>query len=140
MRFKNEQDGTADYLRAIASYGIASADVEFNGAGDDGQIIDVTAEGITDRLDKMRLGDEHECLLASYRREKTVYDLIESFAYKMLDRTEYDWINNDGGYGSIHIEPTNGVVEIDMNVRIMESENYSLDMSNPRVDLEGENA
>jgi hypothetical protein len=45
--------------------------------------------------------------------------------------------NNEGGFGTVHIEPANGVVKIDMNIRIMESENYSLDMS---VDLDKENA
>ena len=141
MRFTNEEDGTAEYLRAMASYGITSADVEFDGSGDDGQITDITAEGITDELITMCLRDEHEQLLKErYQENKTVYGLIETFVYQILDRTEYDWFNNDGGYGNVHVEPANGVVKIDMNIRILTAENCAIDMSNPRVDSEGGNA
>ena len=141
LRFTNEEDGTAEYLRAMASYGITSADVEFDGSGDDGQITDITAEGITDELITMCLRDEHEQLLKErYQENKTVYGLIETFVYQILDRTEYDWFNNDGGYGNVHVEPANGVVKIDMNIRILTAENCAIDMSNPRVDSEGGNA
>ena len=141
MRFTNEEDGTAEYLRAMASYGITSADVEFDGSGDDGQITDITAEGITDELITMCLRDEHEQLLKErYQENKTVYGLIETFVYEMLDRTEYDWFNGDGGYGNVHVEPANGVVKIDMNIRRLTAENCAIDMSNPRVDSEGGNA
>ena len=36
-KYTNEDDGTAEYLRAIASYGVTSVDVQFNGYGDEGQ-------------------------------------------------------------------------------------------------------
>jgi hypothetical protein len=141
LRFTNEEDGTAEYLRAMASYGITSADVVFDGSGDEGQITGITGKGITDELRIMRLRDEHKHLLEEICQEnKTVHDLIETFVYEMLDRTGYDWINNDGGYGKVHVEPADGVVKIDMNIRILIAEYCAIDMSNPRVDLEGGNA
>jgi hypothetical protein len=44
IRQEQIMTGRVEYLRAIASYGITSADVEFDGCGDDGQI---GAEGRT---------------------------------------------------------------------------------------------
>jgi hypothetical protein len=131
-----------EYLRAIASYGITSADVEFDGYGDEGQIVDIAAEGITDPLDKVPLRPGHErfftTILGSKEKEKTVYDLIEEFTYEMLDRSEYGgWEINGGSFGTLHVEPAKGIVKIDMNLRIMESENHSIDMS---IELKEENA
>jgi hypothetical protein len=119
----------AEYLNALASYGITEVDVYFNGCGDSGQIDDITAdEGID--LKGTNVREEHKHLLDAggtfgYDHEsESLYTLIEAFAYKMLNCTNEDWWNNDGGWGSVHIEPRNEVVQVEMNIRSTDYTSY----------------
>ncbi len=44
----------------------------------------------------------------------TVYDCIESIAFHLLgEHLEFDWINNDGGCGTVIIEPYLGKARIE---------------------------
>ena len=61
-------------------------------------------------------------------------DVLVSWAYKLLDETGEDWVNNEGGYGSITVrgfQKEKLEVVTDMNVRVITNENSQHEMEIP---------
>jgi hypothetical protein len=104
---KKEIDKKAFFLIAqLAGLGVASVFIEFSGAGDDGSI-----EGVTLNDAENKAIDGHDELCQE----------IEDWAYKLLDHTEVDWVNNEGGFGEIAIDVAERKYEFTVNCNTSDS-------------------
>jgi hypothetical protein len=119
----------------LIKLGVTKLTLTFDGGGDSGQIEHIVAEGLVTDLDQIK----HEKSLTSvvYQTvdgesvevefpspEGSMKDFIIDWAYGWLERSsEWDWVNNDGGFGVIVITPQTHTIELDMNVRVSSSEN-----------------
>jgi hypothetical protein len=95
----------ATLFTALKDAGVTSVEIRYDGGGDSGQVDDVEFFG--DNLDGADLNDRFE-------------GDLQDLAYSILqDHYNYDWYNNDGGYGTVVIsfddeEPT---INVDGYVR-----------------------
>lgn len=136
-------------LAMLKRMGIARVVIEFDGGGDSGQIESIICDGITTDPREHQIEDvllatvntrfgnaqwDYEVELERMRGDVngplTLHKVIEHWAYEMLDCVEYDWVNDDGGYGEITIQPTppegEEEIAIEMNIRVTTVESYSL--------------
>ena len=102
---------TMTLFAALKDAGVTSVEIRYEGGGDSGQVEDVDFYGSNLSLTTSELKDKFE-------------GDLEDLAYHILERHyDYDWYNNDGGYGSVNInfqegdEPT---IMIDGYVRSVE--------------------
>jgi hypothetical protein len=126
-------------LYVLNKYGVTRAEVEFDGSGDSGQIVDTEVE---------RLGDADPRLVAITVEETALFkkdyptaglpsnyisfietnlprslnDFIVHFAYEVLDEDCDGYENNDGGFGTVTIVPPTGEIKVEMNARFTDSE------------------
>lgn len=112
---------------------VNSFTIEFEGAGDSGQIDTILFYDSGDEL-LVIPEDTITWVYSQYgdtkpiEQQVTLHKAVEDLGYQMLDESGHDWYNNAGGYGNINvkIEGQNGkpYVDMDMNIRIEESEHY----------------
>lgn len=124
---------TKDVLIALRSCtGLLHIVVEFNGQGDSGQIDDIHLRGIADEdIKDMPLPPELAALFDEPRADMaTVHKFIETWCYDEIERiVDFDWYNNDGGGGTITIEPYTGLFKIDAYQRVVTEEPHAFDKS-----------
>jgi hypothetical protein len=97
--------------------------VKFEGGGDSGQIDEIAVGGLLteEQLKDMPVPDgwPRECSpqyagSGAGQEYGNFYEAIEEWAYALIDRAvDFDWINNDGGRGTVTIEPFSGKIFID---------------------------
>lgn len=148
-KYRREREEKAKTSRGLVialltRFGIAKVDIEFDGGGDSGQINSITADGLVTDL-KTITGDDLKKACEGWavdlqdrfcgydqakkqqtKRGCTLEDVIEDAAYELLSSTGFDWINNDGGYGTLTILPGEDSITCDMNQRVSTSENHQL--------------
>src|SRR5208282_4394248 len=107
---------------ALASAGITSVSVKFDGYGDSGQIEqiearagDALAELPADQIEFVEpvYGDPEEV----ERSTHTVTDAIETLVYAFLEQTHGSWEDNDGAYGDFTFDVGNRTITLDYNGR-----------------------
>lgn len=122
-------------LAALARHGVVRVACEFDGGGDSGQMQGISEyEGIVEqnKLETVQVSEADWALVSHlYGRDnnRTLGAFIEGAAYTILNKSEYDWYNNDGGWGDVQLVPGEGRAFIDMNVRVTDSVNYEEDFS-----------
>jgi len=103
-------------LRELKDLGIVKVQVHYSGGGDDGCID--SADGYI--LDEK--GDE------KWDRDIVPDDFLGAFEealYNFISRNvEWDWVNNDGGYGSLEINVDTGELTIHHTQRHTEDYEY----------------
>jgi hypothetical protein len=112
-------------LLKLADMNITGVKVKYDGAGDSGCIewIGYTAEkcetpeDVNDNIDDW----SNEANLDNI--DSNLSNIIEEFAYGVLDEIE-DWWNNDGGFGELCICVPSGKYIINNHVRITDTEDY----------------
>ena len=120
----------------LKELGVTDVTFEFEGGGDEGQIEEVLTEPKVNTSCPF-LGNEVASDLFikdGYQEYADLRDVLESWAYKLLDETGEDWVNNEGGYGSITVtgfQKEKLEVVTDMNVRIVQDENSQHEMEIP---------
>lgn len=120
----------------LKELGVTDVTFEFEGGGDEGQIEEVLTEPKVS-LAVPFLGNEVAkdlFTIDDYQQYADLRDVLESWAYKLLDETGEDWVNNEGGYGSITVtgfQKEKLEVVTDMNVRIVQDENSQHEMEIP---------
>ena len=133
-------------LECLRSLGITRVVIEFDGCGDDGQIQDVVFEGLvkdTNEIDvdvvlkniRTHFKDNEWFHEVEEKQYKSLRNLVETYAYDTLQNSNYDWVNNDGGFGQIIIEPFEvselterpGTIKCEMNIRYTDATLYELD-------------
>lgn len=113
---------------ALASAGIVSVVVFFDGGGDSGQIESIDAR---DAAGEVPLPDVTvEFASPSYsdgidRRTLRLYDAIETIAYDLLRSAYCGWENNDGAYGEFTFDVATSVISLDFNGRYVAVESSS---------------
>lgn len=116
---------------ALASAGIVSVVVFFDGGGDSGQIESIDA---CDAVGETTLPDMMvEIASPSYsddsvdRRTMPLYDAIETMAYDLLRSVYCGWENNDGAYGEFSFDVAGRGISLDYNGRYVAVESSSHD-------------
>ena len=90
-------------VQVIKDHNIKTIEVEYNGGGDDGCI------------DEVNFTDYNEEAI-TYPFNKEVESAFDDLLYNMLnDNIEWDWINNDGGYGQMIIDCTQTPWKVNIN-------------------------
>ena len=110
-------------VQVIKDHNIAKIEVDYSGGGDDGCIDEVN---FTDHNEKA----------VTYPFNKEVESTFDDLLYDMLNNNvEWDWINNDGGYGEMIIDCTLDPWKIKINhtQRITEDHRYD------NIDFDTEN-
>ena len=120
----------------LKELGVKDVTFEFEGGGDEGQIEAVLTEPKVNTSCPF-LGNEVASDLFikdGYQEYADLRDVLETWAYKLLDETGEDWVNNEGGYGSITVtgfQSDKLEVVTDMNVRVITNENSQHEMEIP---------
>jgi len=111
----------------MKKHGITKLVVDFDGAGDSGQISDFLVEGLTEgNLD----GLFFERLISDGSRARMpLREAIEEFVYAIINRPGIDWYNNDGGFGRVEVVADTGQVLLEMNERFTDSKHSHWDYS-----------
>jgi hypothetical protein len=123
--------------------------VDFAGSGDSGQIEDVSWEGLhkdTVKLEEMTIDplESYESrgtqFNATTRKWEPMYDtktynnmkeLAEDVTYAVLEATDLDWYNNDGGQGNVTFWITpegKDTVYVDIGVNYTQTTSYEFEM------------
>jgi|SanBayMetagenome_1026888.scaffolds.fasta_scaffold01351_8 hypothetical protein len=127
--FKTKRDEKR-FAAFLSSLGVKSVFVGFDGYGDDGSIRtvhfddskDKSVEGAGDaqygtypeRKSVMK-GGRWECV--TVKTPCNLREFIRAIVYDALDKTNIDWINNDGGEGScVFTVNDNGTLGIELEV------------------------
>ena len=101
-------------VQVIKDHNIAKIQIEYNGGGDDGCIDEVMFEDINGDTVSVFMNKEVEA-----EWDNLLYDMVSH-------NVEWDWINNDGGYGTMTIDCTKTPwkAKIDHVQRITEDHYY----------------
>ena len=107
---------TATLFAALKDVGVTNVNIRYDGGGDSGQVEDVEYEGTN--LDHTSLNDKFEG------------DLQDLATHLLEQHYDYDWYNNDGGYGDIRIDLEGDTPEISIDgyVRATEDAGASVDI------------
>jgi hypothetical protein len=118
MSDPNLKDATRLLMEGLAALDIAAVEISYDGEGDSGQIGDIVARGTGDRI--VSLDATLGLALWSDResRTRTVYDVLEEYAWELLRHYHEGFENCDGGYGTITLNVSEGTAVIDHNDRI----------------------
>jgi len=107
---------TATLFAALKDAGVTNVEIRYDGGGDSGQVEDVEYEGTN--LDHITISDNFS-------------GQLEDLATHILEQHyDYDWYNNDGGYGVIRIDLEGDTPEISIDgyVRTTEDAGASVDI------------
>jgi hypothetical protein len=117
---------------------IAEVVIEFDGCGDEGQIdsmhctkVDGTEGSLEFPSNIPGTRVSAGSMIWNHRASKYVNepvdrpammaDILDEWAYELLQQTGVDWINNEGGYGQILIVPSADLIECTMHARFIDS-------------------
>ena len=104
-------------LRELKDLGIVRVEVHYSGGGDDG-CIDSTDAYILDKNGKEKW-DKHQTMPVDF------LNIFEEVFYNYISKNvEWDWVNNDGGYGSLEINVDTGELTIHHTQRHTENYEY----------------
>ena len=101
-------------VQVIKDHNIAKIEVDYSGGGDDGCIDDVRYEDIDgNKIDILMEPD------VSAEWDDLIYNMIS-------ENIEWDWINNEGGYGQMMIDCTKTPWKVTINhsQRVLEDHYY----------------
>ena len=60
----------------------------------------------------------------------SIREVLESYCYDELEKTNIDWYNNDGGFGELRITLSDEAsIELEVNQRYTEYNTYSFNLS-----------
>jgi len=133
---KETMDAVQYAWAQLKELGVTEVTFEFEGGGDSGQIEGVVTEPEV-KLAVPFLGNEVArdlFIKDGYQKYADLRDVLEEWAYKLLDETGEDWVNNEGGYGSITVtgfQSEKLEVVTDMNVRVINDETSTHEMEIP---------
>ena len=103
-------------LRELKDQGLVKVEITYSGGGDDGCLDTFSGYKINAKGKEEWIQDSVPIYFQE-EFDEYIYDFIN-------DNIEWDWINNEGGYGTINIDVHTGKVSIDHSQRIVEDYNY----------------
>ena len=106
-------------LKKLRDKNLTKVTVSYSGGGDDGCIDDFTAYHLNDEGEEVYIPC-NEINLTSFQ------DAMTDYIYELLsDTIEWDWINNNGGYGELNIDLEKESISIDHNQNVTEEYYYT---------------
>ena len=119
MENQNEEKNKENLKRALTlmnckHLGVVEISIEFSGSGDSGDIDDIYFRTEKDSYEYIDMPD------------KKAEDLIRDFAWDI--NTVGDWVNNEGGYGTVTIDVENNTYRLDYSQRTTEDYDWSDEM------------
>ncbi len=115
----------AALFEALAGAGITTVVVQFDGAGDSGQVESIEAkigENPVDLPDaKIEIAQSRWGSSEIERSTLSIRDAVEQLAYDFLEETHDGWENNDGAYGEFTFDVAERAVTLDYNERISDA-------------------
>jgi hypothetical protein len=129
-----EQAGSPDpinprqhMLDVLSAAGVAKVSINYDGAGDEGQIEEfeaLDASGQVVDLEKMSVTGA--ALLSE--GENTLYDLVEEWFYDAISESFAGWEVNEGSSGEIAIDVAAGTITCDHSERYIETHDTSVSL------------
>jgi len=113
----------ADFMGTCNAHGIATVEAEYDGAGDEGQVEEITAhkaDGTPVDLEKIGLfsiGEDQD--LVTYNN---LNEFADSFVCDVLEHHHNGYEINDGGFGKVVIDVAENKVRLEHNARFTDSE------------------
>ena len=108
-------------LKKLRDLNVSKIEISYSGGGDDGCIDHYSAYTVNS------LGEEE------YNRDIGISSFASAFddyIYELLSNViEWDWVNNEGGYGELTIDLENQEVKINHSQRHVEDYHYSENQS-----------
>ena len=103
-------------LRELKDNGLVRLEVSYSGGGDDGCIDTYSGYELDEKgVEKW----SQDSVPGNFEQE------FDDYLYTFIsDNIEWDWINNDGGYGTITIDLETGKMTIDHSQRHIEDYHY----------------
>jgi len=101
-------------ISKLIDLGVANIRAEFDGQGDSGEVNEILFYDI----------DGNEIKFYSQAIENFIYDKID----RMVDSHCGDWVNNDGGYGYLHISVIEKTIEGSYFQRTVEEHTWDSDL------------
>ena len=116
---------------ALAAADLTRITVGFDGAGDSGQIDEMTAYSgnVPIKVPSTSLTLHQTAQNNGDPRTTTVSlnDAIETLCYDYLSQTHGGWENNDGAYGTFEFDVRERTIHLDFNERFTDSTHHSHD-------------
>ncbi len=115
---------------ALATGGVASVVIIFDGSGDSGQLEEITVYAEDAQPLDLPAGTIAFQKIGFEAAEPTVTimtigDVLEEFAFDLLSETHDGWENNDGGYGEFTFDVAARSIGLDFNERHTATNHYS---------------
>lgn len=118
LKIKKTKKQFLEFLSSIKeTYGAKSIEATFSGGDDSGELDD-----------SFTLSDKNEKIINKPLTKdeiSTLYAFFEAY----LENTEYNWYDNDGGFGSITLNLETGDISCEMNINKTSYETYDLEDS-----------
>jgi hypothetical protein len=96
----------------LRDHGIAIVRASFDGQGDSGEVYETEFYDIDDEP-------------IDYKPDRQLEDYIYSLIEDCVNSYGGDWVNNDGGYGSLTINVKDKSIEADYNQRTVDEYSWS---------------
>tara|TARA_R110002167_G_scaffold186586_6_gene387695 strand:+ start:49 stop:444 length:396 start_codon:yes stop_codon:yes gene_type:complete len=117
-------------LFELKNLDIKTAYINFNGGGDDGDVDDIEFENYNREISKPKINHWTEIEEPSDDVMKDIrdwaYDVIDNY---VSDEYGGDWVNNDGGYGSIVLDIENETYALNYSQRTTEDMSWHIDIA-----------
>ena len=105
-------------LTRLKNDGYVGVSLAFDGSGDDGSFNYSSVFRTEDGFD---IDDDYS---DGYHNDA---DELFSLGYEAVASTDYDWYNNDGGYGCVNICLLTGNIKVHMNILVTDTNYYEFD-------------
>ena len=101
-------------IQKLKDLNVSYFEISYSGGGDDGCI------------DDLQCYDHEEKTLDIPNRNDILHTLDEYFYGLLSENIEWDWVNNDGGYGNVEINVDTGELTINHTQRHTEDYEYTI--------------
>ncbi|HTM82179.1 DUF6878 family protein [Asticcacaulis sp.] len=113
---------------ALATAGITTVTVEFNGYGDEGQIesikYDVDGNETTPLIQDLAFIRQSSLTEAPSSEPISVDDAVEELLYDLLSQHYCGWQDSEGSYGEFTFDITARTVDLDIALRFVDANHY----------------
>lgn len=156
MTMSTPEFSARDYCAAflvdfLASVGATHAELSFNGSGDSGDVDDVTFDYRTKRAPtpkkiaakwQLALARHHllypeyslDCYCRTETGERLLHSVVEGFFYQYISDGLGDWVNNDGGGGTVTIDVEDRLINYSVSYNeVQDAESQTGHVENPAL-------
>jgi hypothetical protein len=116
-----EKEKVREVLTTLKNDGYVGITIGFEGSGDSGDLQSICIFDSTEAFD-MDVEYPWESDDKDYGDD--FLDPLRDLANKVLSQSNYDWYNNDGGYGSVNIDLKTGQIKAHFQIRYTETNYY----------------